>query len=285
MFSPRNRYRLTLINRVNGILLIVIGLAVIPVIANENEHNTPSISAPKPAVVDSPPSLPPAATEEVTEVVSQLLEHPDFGGFSPSHRLRLKESDKPNERNIGSNFQKLLDLLSHLGSALRFAIYLLAGCIVVFVVWALLNRLPEHWGLRSRPSSIRYLDVEHHPLTRSLPTDIPSAASQALRLGKPREALSYLYRGALRSVMRRHGFSILESATEQECLRRVRQCQHGDEPLHFSNIVTAWSQVAYAHTELPVSHIEQLVRQWKDWFQDDSAVDAYQPVATKQTAQ
>lgn len=213
------------------------------------------------------------STDEVKSVVTEILEDPDFGGFYKRRTLRLKESDETETDRDWSFLKWLEPLLDNLGTVLRFAVYLLAGCIVVFVVWALLNRLPEHWRHRPKPSSIRYLDVEHHPLTRSLPTDIANAASQAMRLGKHREALSLLYRGALRSVMRRHGFSIPESATEQECELRVSECQNAAQSQQFSWVVSAWTQVAYARAELSSTEIEELIQKWTTWFEDDSTVN------------
>ena len=157
-------------------------------------------------------------------------------------------------------------------------VYLAAGAILIVVIWALLKFTPSKWSFSRRPE-LTNLDVEHHPLTRSLPQDIAEHALAALNANNPREAISLLYRGALATIMRRHELSIPESATEAECQKLVDQCNNPPQTLKFNQITNKWSQTAYAN-HIP-THAEtlELIELWKAEF-SHRAGDEYSRMAT-----
>ncbi len=70
--------------------------------------------------------------------------------------------------------------------------------------------------------------------------------SQLLEAGRPRDALSLLYRGALSRAVHRYGVAIDESFTEGEALRAVNERLEPPRAAYVSDLVGVWQRVVYA---------------------------------------
>lgn len=81
---------------------------------------------------------------------------------------------------------------------------------------------------------------------KPLPDTISTAALAAWRAGDATQALSLLYRGAVRDLATRHRITLPASATEGECLRQARQSDATVVGAGFAPIVKAWMALAYA---------------------------------------
>lgn len=214
----------------------------------------------------------PRASDVRTEVQS-VYEHSDFGSIKPVKKLRFIKSDDDDESKGPSN-QLISTIFDFIVAASRVVIYIAAGAILALVIWALLRFSPTGWGFNRRPT-LDALDVDHHPLTRSLPSDIAGHALTALNAGDFRESLSLLYRGALGTVMRRHELSIPASATENQCQRLVARCNNLTQTQGFNRITHKWSQTAYANQPPTHSEALELIEFWTSEF---AHVDTTQPV-------
>jgi hypothetical protein len=92
-----------------------------------------------------------------------------------------------------------------------------------------------------------------------LPANIPQAALVLAREGKPREALSLLYRGALSELVHKRGVELLPSHTEGEAVKLAGMP-------YFASLVEAWRRCAYASRVPSGSELEQLAHAYKETF-------------------
>ena len=230
------------------------------------------------AHADSTNDLP--SVELTRQVTETIYDSPDFGSTETRSRLRLKRNSNANKRDTSKSdnalLAKLANVLLAVFSLTRYLIYIFAGALIALIVWGLLRVMPDSWQFRSfsrqrRPTQ-DLLDVKHHPLTKSLPNDIAMSAREMLALGDSRTALSYLYRGALRTMMRRYALSIPGSATERECKQRVTQCNDTKQSKSFDHIVDHWTEVAYARHRPNTVAISALIEFWETHFSDDAPV-------------
>ena len=222
------------------------------------------------------PSL--TQTRQATE---QIYDSNDFGSSRTESRLRFKDSTDSEEPEApkfdNAMVQAIADIVAFLFSLAKYLIYLVAGAFVALILWRLARYLPDSWQFSGfaarRKPTLDLLDVTHHPLTKSLPSDIAASAREALVEGDNRKALSYLYRGALRTVMRRHDLSVPKSATEGECKRWVAQCKQTGQTKHFNHIVQQWSEAAYANHQPDRVALIALIDYWDTHFSDDHPID------------
>lgn len=245
-----------------GLLLIVLSilistLAIAPIgTANAQEGSIPR-------------------ADDVREQTKIIFESNDFGSTNSVEKLRFiktDDNDEDDDTTAGLSNPILLKIAEAIIGASRLIVYIAAGIILVLIIWALMKFSPNSWNFKRRPK-LDALNVDHHPLTRSLPDDIAAHALAALNSNNPREAISLLYRGALGSVMRRHDLSIPASATEFECQRWVEQCDNPKQTHIFNRITNKWSQTAYASYNPSHTETHELIELWKAEFKTGVAND------------
>ncbi len=107
------------------------------------------------------------------------------------------------------------------------------------------------------PRVVMGLDIAQE----SLPDDIVSAARAAWQAGRPRQALSLLYRGSLSRLVQRR-LPIRASDTEDDCLMKTALL--GDAPVtdFFRQLTLLWVRAAYAGQEAQAAEFEQLCSTW-----------------------
>ena len=81
--------------------------------------------------------------------------------------------------------------------------------------------------------------------------------------GRPRAALSLLYRGALARFVQQTDLEIPESATEGECLHLVDVSRPEVETGLFRRLTHLWLSLAYGHETPAEREVEQLCRDWQ----------------------
>ncbi len=222
--------------------------------------------------------------ESVRQTTEAIFNDPAFGFTKEGRRLVYKNDGEDTELNT-PDFEpsKISDILDFIILISKYLVYFAAGALVVTVIWGLMRYLPDSWQFTSRfnkrKPTLDLLDVEHHPLTKSLPSDIRTAAESALAQGDFRQASSLLYRGALRTIMRRHGLSIPKSATEQECEDWVEQCNHQEQSSHFKRVVSEWSEIAYAKHHPSHEESNAAIDFWVRHFSFDDHDDGLSEVA------
>ena len=88
------------------------------------------------------------------------------------------------------------------------------------------------------------LALDIHP--DSLPDDVSKAASELLRAGRLRDALSLLYRASLSSAVHRHGAALGAHYTEREVLKAVQGALNEVRAGYFADLVAVRQRVVYA---------------------------------------
>lgn len=153
----------------------------------------------------------------------------------------------------------------------------LGGVALAWVLYkALLNRNLLHTGAgpgrrrgrdSSPPATLFGLDLAHD----TLPKDVVAACRQLCRQGELRAALSLLYRGVLVRLLQRGWLDLPESATEGECLARVRERCEAPLVDYFSRLSQLWIQLAYAHRLPEQQQVLLLCDEWQRLFEGADA--------------
>ncbi|MGE5825743.1 MAG: hypothetical protein ACM36A_14230 [Bacteroidota bacterium] len=156
------------------------------------------------------------------------------------------------------------DATTALGRLLAKAVQLagwlaLAVLLVVLVAYAA-RLLPSTAPPQAAPPAF------HAAAHESLPSDIAGTAGALLAAGKPREALSLLYRGALATLSRRYRLEIGEAETEGECVARARSALPAPTLAYFDALVQAWGSTAYAARAPDAARTQSLCRDWNLHF-------------------
>ena len=108
------------------------------------------------------------------------------------------------------------------------------------------------------PKTIMGMDITKE----SLPDDVLSAARQAWDRGSYKEALSFLYRGALSNVVSNYEVDIESSDTEYECLSAAKKALPQTQGDYFSALSTQWIATAYSRKRTNDNTFLTLCNQW-----------------------
>ncbi|KHD08776.1 hypothetical protein PN36_12945 [Candidatus Thiomargarita nelsonii] len=111
----------------------------------------------------------------------------------------------------------------------------------------------------------RLLDKEVKKAQMSLP-NISQQAWTFWQTGASRTAISLLYRGALSVLNTRNSLNIDDSATDSECLRRVKQTQAIELMNYFTGLTRVWQNIAYAGRLPTELEVQQLCQEWQVYF-------------------
>jgi hypothetical protein len=177
--------------------------------------------------------------------VKDVLNGPEFEKSEKVKTPRIKWDDEKKTkepdwvRNLENFFRALAGLL-------RAGVWVL-GAVLVLV---LLFTLHYWWRMRDAriqaatielPTHVGGLDIRKE----SLPADIAAAARAKLDAGDISAALSLLYRGALSTLVNRHGCAISASFTEDECVAAARKVLL-QEPWRFvERLARSWVLTTY----------------------------------------
>jgi len=192
-------------------------------------------------------ALKPAAVEAA---VDQLRRDPNLGRDKTERSLRWV--DRKSKDPVPANVPKwIVGLFEFINQAAGLLLWVAGGVAFAFAaVWV-------HRVLKARrpapapadaTSVSQVSDLDIRPA--SLPADVGGAALGMLRVGRVRDALSLLYRGALSRAVHNFSASIAESCTEGEALRAATLRLDPARAQYFSTLVGLWQRAVYAH-ELP----------------------------------
>ncbi len=117
------------------------------------------------------------------------------------------------------------------------------------------HRVPESRIAQAGISILDRIDAA------SLPEDVLIAARAAFSQGQRIEALSFLYRGAIRSLVNDHDIRILAGDTESDCLQRLHGPSESLKP-YLAELVRAWIAGRYARQEPAPETFETLCKTW-----------------------
>jgi hypothetical protein len=211
--------------------------------------------------------------EAAREVITQVLGHEDFGRIErvPYWKYAGKGQDESEQPADGlvKFFELLTDLFrgfsevtAEVAEALLWG---LLGLLIGYLVYRIGRnrarlplRTPAARQAAAAPVSLSGLNPERD----GLPRDVAEEASRLAQQGRPREALSLLYRGAVVALLQSGRLEIPHSATEAECLALVDRARPEPEVALFRRLTSAWLRLAYAHRSPPAHELEALCREW-----------------------
>ncbi|GAA5163042.1 DUF4129 domain-containing protein [Viridibacterium curvum] len=214
-----------------------------------------------------------ARIAEAPEAASQVMADPVFGTEETRREWKWKpfefknpDINSPNWlKEWGKSFARFVsafaEFLATAGRGLGWAVL---AIIIVALIIVLAREMRRRQGkARSFTPLAELAGFDIRP--ESLPDDVAAAARQLMQTGKPREALSLLFRGALSALAWRDHVPFAPGDTEGDCLDRV----HQHAPACFSplaRLLSSWQTLAWAHRDLDAGTLEQLCREWPQHF-------------------
>jgi len=202
----------------------------------------------------------PLDTEARRRIVA-VLASGDFGGTRVVQRWRPIQREE--EREVDGAW--LAPLGRALATLLKLLAWLLLAVLALAMVWAVLRQwrqgMPTDTAGKA-PDTLFGLAISPD----SLPSDVAAAAQAALQRGRPREALSLLYRGALSELVHGRAVAVGKGATEGDVLALVQRCQPAPVANWFRRLLPLWVDLAYAHREPPREPLVRLCTDYRQCF-------------------
>lgn len=207
------------------------------------------------------------------ETIAEVMQRPEFGAEQSFWRLKYVGASDETERDatwlqrllirIGKALRTIGKIVAQIG---RVAMWVALGVLVIVVV-SMSYRYWRQRGIAFRrgtdapPAEVAGFDIR----PESLPDDVAASAVALARAGRPRAALSLLYRAALSALAHRDHVEFSRGDAEGDCLRRVRiaASPYGG---FFEQLTLAWQEVAYASREISLPHLEELCHRWPQYF-------------------
>lgn len=225
-------------------------------------------AAPAPAAQgpETAAEAPSVTSTEPQRAIEEILADPEFGRTETvrTWKFRFEPEVEPG-RDRRSALPPILAALA------EGALWLIAGGLLAAALIYLVRnrgwRVPAARSAASEPAPERPLVSGWLDPAAPLPDDVAGAALGLLDSGRPLEALSLLYRGALAALDRRPGVSVRESWTESECLRHLEARLPTPAGGFFKRLTLAWQGAAYAHREPAADELQALCSEWPQHFE------------------
>lgn len=202
------------------------------------------------------------AVPKADQYIEEILADGDFGSTEMREKWVPKKGNQ--NREAGNFSPKSFQFLSTL---IKYAVI---GLAVVLFIWFLARYLQRYSGPNISPRERAAIEREtlaeasHLIRPEVLPEHIVETATKLWREGRPREALSLLYRGLLAQLQDHHDISFSKNATEFECIASIRRKLKDGDLLDYSTSLTkTWLLGAYAHRFPSNDHFEEICRNWQ----------------------
>ncbi|VAW67944.1 hypothetical protein MNBD_GAMMA09-2334 [hydrothermal vent metagenome] len=197
-------------------------------------------------------------------VITDIKSKEPFVDIKQEKIWNFESKDKMIEDNIPD--------LGWLNSFMQFVAMIVEAALWIFpvIIVFYLYHYRKHWlGIIQRsdekdneqplPDTLFGLDMRR----KNIPDNIAESAIALWENKKYRESVSLLYRGALIQLFRQYRFDLPAGATEQDCLRYIRQSEQNNRNdivdnheknvnqnssvAFFEYLTQVWVKVAYAH--------------------------------------
>lgn len=198
-------------------------------------------------------------------VIEELLNGEEFSKKTTQTVWRFKQQDdKTNESDFDLDFS----FFSSFASVLK---GLLIAALFALIVYIIIKR--DQWlplfSIKTRkddafiaPDVLFGMDIR----PESLPDNIPATAREYWKAGQLREAMSLLYRGALARLVTIEHIPLHSGHTEGDVVNLAATALNTKQLVYLQSLTKHWQIVAYAHRELPVNIMEQLLSHWFSEF-------------------
>jgi Domain of unknown function (DUF4129) len=209
--------------------------------------------------------------QQAKQYITEILQQPEFQTKKTECHWDYQEAatSQPISQPPKHAMEIDINWIGAIAQLLEILLWIFLG----MMIW-LLFIYGSRWLEQLRPSQInkkstftptpRLLDKT--PPLSGLPPAIPQHAWKLWQAGEKQAALSLLYCGALSVLNTRHGLAIQASATENECLRFVKQQQSPELIHYFSQLIQIWQQIAYAHRLPQDTEVQSLCEKWPHYF-------------------
>lgn len=210
------------------------------------------------------------SSSAAASAIAEIMAGEEFGSTKsrtvPTLKKREKEDKEEDKLDLG-----FFEWFANAAGSFATLFKVLLWTTVAIFIGLLLYTLSRFRRNFSTPSALtRHRsdgeDAQSHPMTQDLPVDIAAKAEQLLANGQRRQALSVLFRGALRSVMNEHELRIASGATETDCQNSVAAVANQIQTQTFSNLLGVWRKEAYASQPQSEESIRLLINDWKSAF-------------------
>jgi hypothetical protein len=202
---------------------------------------------------------------EAQRRMAEILAQPEFETRRKVKRLEWRGPDLSPD---GGDTRRFSLPLGFVGALLEGALWvLLAVLLAAGLAYLLrLSRDRGAGGKAARPPPAPTVLFGLTVAPDALPADVAGEALRRLEAGRPVEALSLLFRGALAHLVSRRGLEVRPSWTEGECLRRLagRLGEAGGE--YLERLTRAWQGAAYAHRLPAADELRSLCFAWQSHF-------------------
>jgi Domain of unknown function (DUF4129) len=209
-----------------------------------------------------------AAGKSAPEEIREVFKSPEFSQKREATRWHyIGKPDAADPRDVPAFWQQLSALFGRMAEVV---LWVAAVLLLAAAVYYLRRFIPEpqlYDGPGYRPPDALFgFDLA----PESLPDDVADTAKELARNGRPREALSLLYRGALSALVHRHRLQLDAGDTEGECALAVGRTlpQSAD---YFFRLVETWQALAYAARRADAAAIERLCDEWRPHFSPDGS--------------
>ena len=209
---------------------------------------------------------------EVVNALEEILADPEFGSTKSRTVPKFKDRDrKETDENDSTLDLGFFEWLADAARSLAIGFKIVLWTAVAIFLGLLLYTLSKFRRNLSAPSALNRHhgggeDAQSHPMTQDLPADIVATAERLLASGDRRQALSVLFRGALRSVMNEHELKIASGATETDCQKSIAAVASQQQTKTFTDLLDVWRNEAYANQPQSEASIRALIVDWKSAF-------------------
>ena len=269
-------------NADSGSMLSILAVSMFCCLMPVKDSQAGSLEEPAPYESILPPiAYPPLHAQESEKIIKEVMAEPVFNRTKTIETLKYigPEGDSE-EQDLEATQSWLTDLFETLGAGVAFIFEVCLWVLLLVALYFLIkyrDRLRLGFGRKQDddvgdvPEMLFGLDLREE----SLPDDV---AAQALKLFQEqdyRAALALLYRATLAYLVKHYDFTLDKGATEGDCLELVTKklslpSQSAVE--YFVELTQAWQITAYAHRQIPTEQMEQLCRNWSQYYDDKNSV-------------
>jgi hypothetical protein len=217
----------------------------------------------------------------VNQEIEEILASPEFDPWEVRETWKWKwqneESQETVERAEGIVDKNLLSRITK--TVVAVLPWFLISSLLVFIIVLIVMKKEQIKKLFGAPSSRRekqktgYGEGKKREKT-VLPRQIIGQAQYLWKDGKPKQALSLIYRGALSYFNSKMQIAIPASATEDEAFNQVSRCLHSRASYKnilsdFAGLIRAWLYSAYANRHPDNTIFNSLCHSWDKYFKDN----------------
>ena len=213
-----------------------------------------------PALADEATPLDASASES-QRLIEEVLSDEDFNTYRTKWSIQLDRDEFEPPGTIWG----LGSLLSFLENVFVILLWIGLALLAAWIVHRIIVTKAWKWFDVNRKVSTAAPVQFVAPASDGLPSDVTALAEQAWERKDYRQAVSLLYRGAVRALSAKYGCRVDSSCTEGECMAASKTSTR-QTAQSFAEITRAWQQIAYRRVHPSDSEFLNTLRQYERDF-------------------